>query len=157
MTRWALLLLLAIPLLAAAACAEGSSATVQVLESEQGRVLSWEKDDLLVLVANVQPRYRAGEQIAFEITFNNQARDTTTVRYRARLLGRGGQAVAELASTTDPISSDGAVVERPALAIPASLPPGQYTLVVEIPPWRRLGLGREIGGGQVATEVTIDR
>lgn len=156
MARWALLALVLLAMIAAA-CSEGSSATVQVLESEQGRVLSWEKDDLLVLVANVQPRYRAGSAIAFEITFNNQARDPATIRYRARLLGRGGQAVAELADTTEPIASDGAVVERPALMIPASLPPGQYTLAVEIPPWRRQGLGREVGGGQVTTEITIER
>ncbi len=137
----------------AAACAP--SANVTEVSTPQGRVLQWEADDLLVLVSGLQPQYRVGDTIRVTLLVNNQATRVAQVRLRTRLLGRGDQAVAETeVALLDVKPEDAASVDR-ELPLGRSLPPGEYTLSVEVPPWKVDG--REAGRtGTIRAAVRVE-
>lgn len=119
---------------AAAAC--GPTGGVTELSTPDGKVLQWEGDDLLVLVSGVQPTYRAGEPIKVNVLVNNQGTGLVQVRVRTRLLARGDQAIAEAEVATLTVESEDAANVDRAVLLAKSLAPGEYTLSVELPPWR---------------------
>ncbi|HEX3247397.1 MAG TPA: hypothetical protein VHX16_18475 [Chloroflexota bacterium] len=137
---------------AAAACAPAGAPTT-IVNTPEGRVLQWESEGMTVLVSGVQDEYRAGEPLKVTVLLNNSASIPATARVRTRLLGRGQQAVveAEVASLT--IGAEGASTVDRQLDLPRSLAPGEYTLTVEIPPWRLDR--REVGGGRLSTDVRV--
>jgi hypothetical protein len=137
---------------AAAACGPAGAPTT-VLNTAEGRVLQWEREGMTVLVSGVQDEYRAGEPIRINVLMNNSASVPAVARIRTRLLGRGQQAVveAEVASLT--IGADGAAGVDRVLDLPRSLAPGEYTLMVEVPPWRLDR--REVGGGRLSADVRV--
>ncbi len=136
----------------AAACS--STNGTAVVDTPEGRVLQWQGDDLLVLVSNVHAQYRAGEPIRVSLLVNNQSTGSVQVRLRTRLLGLGDQAVAEAeVASLDVAPEDAGSVER-EIPLPRSLQPGDYTLSVEVPPWKRNG--RDVGRpGNPRTRVKV--
>jgi hypothetical protein len=126
----------------AAACAPSGST---VLDTPEGRVLQYEGDDLLVLVSGLQPSYRLGETIKLNLMVNNQSTSPVEVRLRAKLLGRGDQPVVQPEPALLDVRPDDASSVDQELPLGFSLLPGDYTLSVEVPPWRRDG--REFGRG----------
>jgi hypothetical protein len=136
----------------AAAC---SSSGAQVLDTPEGRILQWEGDDLLVLVSGAQPEYHIGDQMHLNLMVNNQSSGFVQVKLRTKLLGRGDQPVVQ----PDPVmlevkSDDASSVDQDVLLTP-DLVPGDYTLSVEVPPWKLDG--REFGsGGTLRAPVHLD-
>jgi hypothetical protein len=128
--------------LLAAACAPSSS---QVLDTPEGRVLQYEGDDLLVLVTGVEPSYRVGDQMHLNLLVNNQSAGFAQVKLRTKLLGRGDQPVVQPDPVLLDIKSDDANSVNQDVLLPRDLLPGDYTLSVEVPPWKLDG--REFGGG----------
>jgi hypothetical protein len=123
------------------------------IDSPDGKILQLEKDDLLVLVSDFQQQYRPGDTISVKVLVNNQSSRYATVRIRTRLLGRGQQAVveAEVASLNiKPLDATSVVRELP---VPTDLPPGDYSLQVELPAWSFEG--RTTGGGTLTTGLKI--
>jgi hypothetical protein len=132
------------------ACSERG---ISEVNGPEGKVLQMERDDLLVLVSDFQPQYRPGETIRLKVIINNQSSRFATARIRTRLLGRGQQAVVEAETVSVNIPPmDATPVDR-ALMLPTDLPPGDYTLQVELPPWSFEG--RQTGGGSLTTGVRI--
>jgi hypothetical protein len=126
----------------AAAC---SSPGAVVLDTPEGRVLQYEGDDLLVLVSGAQQSYRVGESLKLNLMVNNQSTSVVDVRLRTKLLGRGDQPVVQAEPATLTVRPDDAASVDQNLPLSLELAPGDYTLIVEVPPWRRDG--REFGRG----------
>ncbi len=121
----------------AAACSPGRD--TRELETPEGKVLQWQGDDLLVLVSGLRSEYRAGEPIHVSLLVNNQSTGAAQVRLRTRLLGLGDQAVAEAEVTSVNVAPDDAASAERDVPLPRSLQPGDYTLSVEVPPWKLNG------------------
>ena len=140
--------------LAAAAC-ESSPSTVE-LNTPEGKVLQWQGDDLLVLVSGYKPRYQLGQTIHVNVVVNNQSTRLAEVKVRTKLLGLGDQAVVEAEVADLSIDSDDAAsVDRDLLLNPAVVTPGEYTLSVELPPWKLNG--KDTGkGANLRTTVHVD-
>jgi hypothetical protein len=137
------------------ACGAPDAGETRVIQDPAlGTVYQWEKNDILLLVSGLQPTYHPGEEIRLTLLFNNDD-GPAQMRVRTRLLGRGQQAVAELevASATVP-ASDVLSMER-NLLLPRSLPPGDYTLQIEMPPWTQTGQSGSVGGGALTAPVTV--
>jgi hypothetical protein len=139
--------------LVSAACGADNGRT-QVVETPDGKVLQWERDDLLMLVSGLQESYRLGEEIRLKVILNNQTARFGLFRLRTRLAGRGQQVVAEA-----PVSSiqvkpfDATEVER-VLPLTPSIGAGSYTLLLELPPWSLEG--RTTGGGTLSVTLKIE-
>ena len=128
----------------AAACGGGSPGST-VLDTPEGRVLQWEGDDLLVLVSGLEPSYRLGQSMHLTLLVNNQSAKTAEVRLRTKLLGRGDQPVIQAEPVMLSVKADDANSVDQELPLGTNLVPGEYTLSVEVPPWRLEG--REFGRG----------
>jgi len=128
--------------LLAAAC---SSPAAQVLDTPEGRVLQYEGDDLLVLVSGLEPTYRAGDRLHLNLMVNNQSAGFVQVKLRTKLLGRADQPVVQVDPVLLDVKSDDATNTDQDVLLPRDLVPGDYTLSVEVPPWKVDG--REFGGG----------
>jgi hypothetical protein len=138
--------------LLAAACA---SPGAQVLDTPEGRVLQYEGDDLLVLVSGLQPTYEVGDSMQLNVLVNNQSAGYVQVRLRTKLLGRGDQPVAQLEPAVVSVKSDDAGSVDQTLPLSRDLVPGDYTLSVEVPPWKLDG--RDFGrGGTLRAPVRLD-
>lgn len=140
---------------AAAACGTGADGTAQVIDGLDGRVVHWEKDELVVLVSGAQPRYAPGETIRLTITVNNQGTKVVHARVRAKLIGRGQQPAVEAQVSSVSIGPDAAAKVEKELPVPTSLTPGDYTLQVEVPPWMLADARRPTGGGKMALATRI--
>lgn len=122
-------------LVTATAC--GSSPATVELDTPEGKVLQWQSDDLLVLVSGYAAAYRAGEAIRVTVVVNNQTTRAAQVRVRTKLLTRGDQPVAEAPEVaTLAIRPEDAVSIERTIQTPRTLTPGEYTLDVQVPPWR---------------------
>jgi hypothetical protein len=132
--------------LLAAAC---GSPGAQVLDTPEGRVLQYEGDNLLVLVSGSQPGYRVGDSMHLTLMVNNQSTGYVQVRLRTKLLGRGDQPVVQADPALLSVRSDDASSVDQDLLLPPDLVPGDYTLSVEIPPWKLDG--RDFGPGATLT------
>lgn len=128
--------------LIAAACSTPSS---QVLDTPEGRILQYQGDDLLVLVSGVQPTYQIGDTVQLTLMVNNQSAGYVQVRLRTKLLGRGDQPVVQLEPAVLAVKSDDASSVDQSLTLPRDLTPGDYTLSVDVPPWKLDG--KDVGGG----------
>lgn len=128
----------------AAACGTGSPGAT-VLDTPEGRVLQYEGDDLLVLVSGAQPSYQLGESIHLNLIVNNQSDKSADVRLRTKLLGRGDQPVVQLEPALLSIRPDDAGSVDQDVPLGTNLVPGDYTLSVEVPPWKVEG--RDFGRG----------
>lgn len=126
----------------AAAC---SSPGASVLDTPDGRVLQYEGDDLLVLVSGTQERYHVGDTMHLNLMVNNQSASYVQVRLRTKLLGRADQPVVQADPVELDVKTDDASSTDQALLLTPDLVPGDYTLSVEVPPWKRDG--REFGHG----------
>jgi hypothetical protein len=126
----------------AAAC---SSRATTELEGPEGRILQWEGDDFLILVSGFQASYHLGETLHVNVLVNNQSTNTAEVRVRTKILGRGDQPVVQ----AEPVVLEAKPEEAPnvdqALPLGRDLVPGDYTLSVEVPPWKVQG--RDVGSG----------
>jgi len=129
-------------MLVATAC--GSPST-QVLDTPEGRVLQWEGDDLLVLVSGSQPTYHVGDTMQLNLMVNNQSTGFVQVKLRTKLLGRGDQPVVQEDPVTVEVNTDDANSVDQSVFLPPDLVPGDYTLSVEVPPWKLDG--RQYGSG----------
>lgn len=139
---------------ALAACGPAPSDT-RVVETPEGRVLQWERDELLVLVSGLRERYHLGEQIQLQVLLNNQSSKIGQYRVRTKLAGRGDQVVVEAPVASLQIRPfDAGSVER-TLPLGSTVVPGGYTLLVEVPPWTLEG--QRLGGGTLSTSLTIER
>jgi len=138
-----------------AACATDVSnpGTTTVDDPTLGRVYQWQKDDLLMLVSGLQPMYHPGQEIRFHLTLNNQTEAPIDVRVRTKLLGRGQQAVVEAEVYPTTVPAEDAVQLDRVLPLPRGLPPEDYVLQVELPPWVR-GSGT-VGGGALLAPVRV--
>jgi hypothetical protein len=128
--------------LLAAACTSSSS---QVLDTPEGRVLQYEGDDLLVLVSGLQPTYHLGDDVRLNLIVNNQSAGFVQVKLRTKLLGRADQPVVQPDPINLDVKSDDASSADQEFVLPRDLLPGDYTLSVEVPPWKLDG--REFGPG----------
>jgi hypothetical protein len=128
--------------LLAAAC---GSPGAQVLDTPEGRILQYEGDNLLVLVSGAQPNYQLGETMHITLLVNNQSAGYVQVRLRTKLLGRGDQPVVQADPAVLSVKTDDASSVDQDLPLARDLLPGDYTLSVEIPPWKLDG--REFGRG----------
>jgi hypothetical protein len=126
---------------------------VSEIDTPDGKILQLQKDDLLVLVSDFASQYQPGDRITLKVLINNQSSRFAQARVRTRLLGRGQQAVVEAEVVSVNIRPlDATPVDR-ELLIPTNLPPGDYTLQVELPAWSFEG--RQTGGGTLSTAVKI--
>jgi hypothetical protein len=138
--------------LLAAAC---GSPGATVLDTPEGRVLQYEGDDLLVLVSGVQPSYRVGDTVHVNLLVNNQSAGYAQVRLRTKLLGRGDQPVVQADPALLAVKSDDASSVDQDLVLVRDLLPGDYTLSVEVPPWKLDG--RDFGhGATLRAPVRLD-
>jgi hypothetical protein len=128
--------------LLAAACSSSGS---QVLDTPEGRVLQYEGDDLLVLVTGLQQSYRLGDEMHLNLLVNNQSAGFIQVKLRTKLLGRGDQPVVQPDPVMLEVKSDDASSADQDILLPRDLLTGDYTLSVEVPPWKLDG--REVGVG----------
>jgi hypothetical protein len=128
--------------LLAAACAPGGS---QVLDTPEGRIVQYEGDDLLVLVSGLQPSYHLGDEMNLNLMVNNQSTGFVQIKLRTKLLGRADQPVVQPDPIMLEVKSDDASSADQSFILPQDLLPGDYTLSVEVPPWKLDG--REFGVG----------
>src|SRR5205085_10868583 len=128
--------------LLASACGS-PGATVQ--DTPDGRVMQYEADDLLVLVSGLQSSYRVGDSIHLNLLVNNQSAGFVQVKLRTKLLGRADQPVVQVEPVLLDVKSDDATNVDQDVVLPRELLAGDYTLSVEVPPWKLDG--REFGGG----------
>ena len=128
--------------LLAAACTAGSS---QVLDTPEGRILQYEGDDLLILVSGLQPSYKLGDTVHLNLLVNNQSAGFVQIKLRTKLLGRAEQPVVQPDPVSMDVKSDDATNVDQSFILPRDLLPGDYTLSVEVPPWKLDG--REFGVG----------
>jgi hypothetical protein len=129
-------------MLVASAC--GSPST-QVLDTPDGRVLQYEGDDLLVLVSGSQPTYHIGDTMQLNLLVNNQSTGFVQVKLRTKLLGRGDQPVVQEDPVNLEVNTDDANSVDQSVFLPSDLLPGDYTLSIEVPPWKLDG--RQYGSG----------
>jgi hypothetical protein len=141
----------------ATACSSdtGRGETNVVDDPTLGKVYQWEKDDLLVLVSGLQPSYQPGDEVRFELLLNNQRHAPISVRVRTKLLGRGQQAVVEAPVVPADIASEDVLKLERTLRLPRSLPPGDYTLEVELPPWQVGSDQAQGAGGALTAPLTV--
>lgn len=126
---------------------------VTEVDGPGGKVLQMERDDLFVLVSDFQPQYRPGDTLGLKVIINNQSSRFATARVRTKLIGRGQQVVVEAEVVSVNIRPmDATPIDR-SLLLPNDLPPGDYTLQVELPPWSFEG--RQTGGGSLNASVKI--
>lgn len=126
---------------------------VSVVQTPEGPVYQLERDEMLVLVSGIKAEYKAGDRIELNVMLNNQSTRFASARIRTRLLGRGGQAVAEAEAVSLNVKpSDASSVER-VLALPRDLVPAEYDVQVELPPWSFEG--RQAGGGSVKVTTKV--
>lgn len=138
--------------LLAAACAPGSS---QVLDTPEGRILQYEGDDLLILVSGLQPSYQLGDTVHLNLLVNNQSAGFVQIKLRTKLLGRGDQPVVQPDAVQMDVKSDDANNVDQSFILPRDLLTGDYTLSVEVPPWKLDG--REFGvGATLRAPVRLD-
>jgi hypothetical protein len=138
--------------LLAAACSPGGS---QVLDTPEGRIVQYEGDDLLVLVSGLQPSYQLGDEMHLNLMVNNQSAGFIQVKLRTKLLGRGDQPVVQPDPVSLDVKSDDASSADQSFILPRDLVPGDYTLSVEVPPWKLDG--REVGvGATMRAPVRLD-
>ena len=138
--------------LLAAACSSSGS---QVLDTPEGRVMQYEGDNLLVLVTGLQPSYHLGDQVHLNLLVNNQSAGFVQVKLRTKLLGRADQPVVQPDPVQLDVKSDDANSADQAFILPRDLVPGDYTLSVEVPPWKLDG--REFGpGATLRAPVRLD-
>ena len=136
----------------AAACSSGGS---QVLDTPEGRIVQYEGDDLLVLVSGVQPSYHVGDEMHLNLMVNNQSAGFVQIKLRAKLLGRADQPVVQPDPVMLDVKSDDASSADQSFILPRDLLPGDYTLSVEVPPWKLDG--REVGvGATLRAPVRLD-
>jgi hypothetical protein len=126
----------------AAAC---SSPGAVVLDTPEGRVLQYEGDDALILVSGVQDSYRLGDSMQLNLMVNNQSTSLIQVRLRTKLLGRADQPVVQAEPALLDVKPDDASNVDQTLPLGLDLLPGNYTLSIEVPPWKRDG--RDFGKG----------
>jgi hypothetical protein len=126
----------------AAAC---SLPGATVLDTPEGRVLQYEGDDALILVSGSQSTYRVGDAMRLNLMVNNQSASPISVRMRAKLLGRGDQPVVQAEPALLDVRPDDAASVDQSLPLALDLLPGDYTLSIEVPPWKRDG--RDFGRG----------
>ena len=137
--------------LLAAACSSGGS---QVLDTPEGRVMQYEGDDLLILVSGLQPAYHLGDQVHLNLLVNNQSTGFVQIKLRTKLLGRADQPVVQPDPVMLDVKSDDASNQDQSFILPKDLLPGDYTLSVEVPPWKLDG--REVGvGATLRAAVTL--
>lgn len=138
--------------LLAAACSGGGS---QVLDTPDGRVLQYEGDDMLILVSGLQPSYQLGDEVHLNLMVNNQTAGYVEIKLRTKLLGRGDQAVVQPDPVILDVNHDDASNQDQSFILPRDLLPGDYTLSVEVPPWKLDG--REVGvGATLRAPVRLD-
>src|SRR5438132_942089 len=138
-------------LLVAACGSPGAS----VLDTPEGRVMQYEGDDLLVLVSGVQQSYRQGDSMHLNLLVNNQSAGFVQIRLRTKLLGRGDQPVIQADPALLSVKSDDASSVDQDLLLPRDLQAGEYTLSVEVPPWKLDG--RDFGrGGNLRAPVRLE-
>jgi hypothetical protein len=138
--------------LLAAAC---GSPGAQVLDTPEGRVLQYEGDNLLVLVSGAQPGYHLGESMHLNVLVNNQSDGLAQVRVRTKLLGRGDQPVVQADAAVLTVNTDDASSVDQELPLARDLLPGDYTLSIEVPPWKVNG--RDFGrGANLRAPVRLD-
>ena len=138
--------------LLAAACTSGGS---QVLDTPEGRVIQYEGDDLLVLVSGLQPSYHLGDEMHLNLLVNNQSAGFVQVKLRTKVLGRADQPVVQPDPINLEVKSDDASSADQSFILPRDLLPGDYTLSVEVPPWKLDG--REVGvGATLRAPVHLD-
>jgi hypothetical protein len=138
--------------LLAAACAPGSS---QVLDTPEGRIVQYEGDDLLILVSGLQPSYHLGDEMHLNLLVNNQSAGFVQIKLRTKLLGRGDQPVVQPEPVMLEVKTDDASSADQSFILPGDLLPGDYTLTVEVPPWKLDG--RETGvGATLRAPVRLD-
>ena len=138
--------------LLAAAC---GSPGAQVLDTPEGRVLQYEGDNLLVLVSGAQTNYQLGDSMHITLLVNNQSSGYVQVRLRTKLLGRGDQPVVQADAAVLSVKTDDASSVDQDLPLPRDLLPGDYTLSVEIPPWKLDG--RDFGrGANLRAPIRLD-
>jgi hypothetical protein len=125
-----------------AAC---SSPGAMVLDTPEGRVLQYEGDDALILVSGVQDSYRLGDSMQLNLMVNNQSTSLIQVRLRTKLLGRADQPVVQAEPALLDVKPDDASNVDQTLPLGLDLQPGDYTLSIEVPPWKRDG--RDFGRG----------
>jgi hypothetical protein len=136
----------------AAACSPGSS---QVLDTPEGRIVQYEGDDLLVLVSGLQPTYHLGDEVHLNLLVNNQSAGFVQIKLRTKLLGRADQPVVQPDPIMLDVKSDDANSADQSFLLPGDLLPGDYTLSVEVPPWKLDG--REFGvGATLRAPVRLD-
>jgi len=128
--------------LVAAAC---SAPATSVLDTPDGRVMQYEGNDLLVLVSGANPTYTAGDTMHLNLLVNNQSTGYVQVRLRTKLLGRADQPVVQAEPVILTAKSDDAASANQDVVLPRDLLPGDYTLTVEVPPWKLDG--KDFGGG----------
>jgi hypothetical protein len=117
--------------------------------------MQYEGDDLLVLVSGVKPTYAAGESVHLNLMVNNQSAGYVQVRLRTKLLGRADQPVVQAEAAQLSIKSDDAGSIDQDLPLGRDLLPGDYTLSVEVPPWKLDG--RDFGrGATLRTAVRLE-
>jgi hypothetical protein len=138
---WMASLLSGAGLIAAACTSPGAS----VLDTPEGRVLQYEGDDLLVLVQGAQSSYRLGDTMHLNLMVNNQSAGYVQVRLRTKILGRGDQPVVQAEAAQLAVKPDDAASVDQNLVLARQLVPGDYTLSVEVPPWKLDG--RDFGRG----------
>ena len=107
--------------------------------------MQYEGDDLLVLVSGMRTTYRVGESVRLNLMVNNQSAGYAQVRLRTKLLGRADQPVVQAEPALLNVKSDDAASVDQDLPLGRDLLPGDYTLSVEVPPWRLDG--RDFGKG----------
>ena len=135
-----------------AACGPAPSRTT-VVSTPEGKVLQWEGDDLLVLVSGLQDAYGPGDAIRLKVMLNNQTNQAGLYRVRTKLVGRGDQALADVPVANVQVKPyDATEIER-TISLPSSVAPGDYTLVLELPPWSLAG--RTTGGGSLSAPVRV--
>jgi hypothetical protein len=138
--------------LLAAACSSGGS---QVLDTPEGRILQYEGDDVLILVSGLQPAYHLGDTVHLNLLVNNQSAGYLQIRLRTKLLGRGDQPVVQPDPVPLDVNHDDASNQDQSFILPRDLLAGDYTLSVEVPPWKLDG--REVGvGATLRAPVHLD-
>jgi hypothetical protein len=128
--------------LLAAACSPGAS---QILDTPEGQVLQYEGDDVLILVSGLQKSYQAGDQMQLNLLVNNQSTGFVQMKLRTKVLGRGDQPVVQPDPVNLEVKTDDASSADQSFILPRDLLSGDYTLSVEVPPWKLDG--REFGVG----------
>lgn len=116
-----------------------------MLNTPDGQVLQYEGDDLLILVSGLQPSYQLGDQMHLNLLVNNQGTGFVQIKLRTKVLGRADQPVVQPEPVNLEVKSDDASNTDQAFVLPKDLLPGDYTLAVEVPPWKLDG--RDFGVG----------